>query len=248
MHGGLMTGQPPGTRGGWWRFVPRAPASLLYIAITWALFVPLANPIGGTYQVDLNRVGAYVYRIPDLSEDFPRVMRSLATAPFLNHDSVQLVYITILVLLFGIVFEAREGIRRTVTLFVFGLIAGAFGSGILLHLLYPEVTSAPLYAYAWDRTWSGGSAGCFAIMGALAARSRKPWLFLALVVLWDLNWPYLRILVAGSGGPQFDLVWWHLPHSFTSAFHLLALPVGFLAARFWMRPVRRSSPPAPHGA
>lgn len=213
-----------------------APVSLLYIAITWALFIPLAHQGDGKYDIDLEKVAPYVYRIPDLSDDFPRALRSLATAPFFNHDSIQLVYVTILVLLYVVRFEARAGSRRTALFFVIGLVSGAFGAGIALHLLYPEVTSAPMYAYAWERTWSGGSAGCFGVMGALAARSRRPWVFLGWAVLWDLHWPYLRALASGAGGPQFDLVWWHVPHSFTSVFHLIALAVGYVLARFWLKP------------
>ena len=231
----------PRIGGGWKTWLARltiAPVSLLYVIVMWALFLPLAHQGDGKYDIDLEKVSPFVYRIPDLSVDFPRAARALATAPFLNHDSVQLVYITILVLLFGVIFEAREGSRRTALFFVVGLVSGAFGAGILLHLLYPEITSAPMYAYAWERTWSGGSAGCFGVIGALAARSRRPWLFLGLAVLWDLNWPYLRVLASGSGGPQFDLVWWHVPHSFTSAFHLIALAVGYVVARFWLRPDR----------
>jgi hypothetical protein len=228
---------------GWWRFclakVAAVPMSVLYVIVTWALFLPLAKRVDGTYAIDLDRVSPFVYRIPDLSADFPRAVRALATAPFLNHDSVQLVYITILVLVHGMRFERREGARRTALFFVIGLISGAFGAGLLLHVIYPEITSASMYAYAWDRSWSGGSAGCFAVMGALAARSRRPWLFLGLVVLWDLYWPYLRVLVSGSGGPQFDLVWWHVPHSFTSVFHLIALTVGYVVARYWLRPATR---------
>lgn len=214
------------------------PISVLYVVATWALFVPLANRVDGTYAIDLDRVSPYVYRIPDLSADFPRAVRALATAPFLNHDGIQLVYISILVLIFGLRFERREGARRTALFFVVGLVSGAFGAGMFLHLIYPEITSAPMYAYAWERSWSGGSAGCFAVMGALAVRSRRPWLFLGLTVLWDLYWPYLRVWAAGSSGPQFDLVWWHVLHSFTSVFHLIALSVGYLVARFWVRSPR----------
>jgi hypothetical protein len=229
---------------GWWRWclarVSAVPVSLLYVVVTWALFLPLAHRADGTYTIDLDRVSPFVYRIPELSTDFPRSVRALATAPFLNHDIVQLIYITILVLIHGMRFERREGARSTALFFVLGLIAGAFGAGVLLHLVYPEITTAPMYAYAWDRSWSGGSAGCFAVMGALAARSRRPWLSLGIVVLWDLFWPYLRVLVSGSGGPQFDLVWWHVPHSFTSVFHLIALTVGYLVARSLVRAARSS--------
>lgn len=212
-----------------------APASVCYLVVTWMLFVPQARADGGIYKIDLERVQPYVYSIPDLTENPLRAARALLTAPFLNHDSVQLVYISILVILFGITFEIREGSRRTILFFAGGLVTGALGAGLLLHLLYPAVTDAPLYATAWARTWSGGSAGCFGVMGALAARSRRPGPLLASLVLWDLNWPLLRAALTDKREPQFDLVWWHLPHSYTSAFHLIALAAGFLVMRNWLQ-------------
>ncbi len=218
----------------WARLPLAAPASLCYLVVMWALFLPLAHAEGGIYKIDLEQVRPYVYSIPDLTEDPLRAARALLTAPFLNHDSVQLVYISILVILFGITFEAREGSRRTVMFFAGGLVTGALGAGLLLHLLYPGVTEASLYATAWDRTWSGGSAGCFGVMGALAGRSRRSGRLLGTLVLWDLNWPFLRAALTDKHEPQFDLVWWHVPHSYTSVFHLVALAAGFLVMRYWL--------------
>jgi hypothetical protein len=232
---------------GWARLPLATPACLLYLAITWLLFASLAHRSDdGIYRIDLDQVRPYVYHIPDLTNDPLRAVRALLTAPFLNHDSVQLVYISLLVVLFGIVFEVREGTRRTVLLFAFGLVTGAFGAGLLLHLVYPDVTTAPLYATAWVRTWSGGSAGCFGVMGALAGRTRRPGPLLALLILWDLNWPLLRAALTDKREPQFDLVWWHVPHSYTSAFHLVALAAGFLVARYWLTPVVREPRRAAH--
>jgi len=224
---------------GWVRPPIAAPFMVSYLIVMWALFVPLAHHGVGKYELDQTAIGPYVYRIPDLRDDPLAVLRSLVTAPFLNHDSIQLVYISILVLLFGIAVEVREGTRTTVLIFVVGLLTGALGAGVLLHLVYPEITTAPVYAYAWERTWSGGSAGCFALMGVFAASARRPVPLLVLFVLWDLHWPLLRYAVTGKGGVGFDLVWWHPLHSYTSAFHLIALPVGFLAARYLLAPVVR---------
>ncbi len=241
----LLTAWPrtDGLRRPWRRWVRlplAAPASLCYLVIMWALFLSLAHKEGDIYTIDLEQVRPFVYSIPDLTADPLRAGRALLTAPFLNHDSVQLVYISILVILFGITFEMREGSRRTIMFFAGGLVTGALGAGLLLHLLYPAVTDAPLYATAWARTWSGGSAGCFGVMGALAGRSRRPGPLLMALVLWDLNWPLLRAALTDKREPQFDLVWWHLPHSYTSAFHLIALAAGFLVMRYWLAPLLRA--------
>ncbi len=207
-------------RPGDWRNFLAAPFVLLYLVVSWALFVPLAEPRGGKYWIDEERVGAFVYRIPDLTADFPRALRSLVTAPFLNHDSVQLIYVTLLALLFGLVFEVREGTRTTVLLFFGTSFAGAVIAGVLLHLIYSEVVEASFLERAWTRTWSGGSAGCFGLMGAFAARARRPGPLLSFFVVWELN-----------------VAWWNL-RSYTPAFHLTALVVGFLATRYVIAPAR----------
>jgi len=183
--------------------------------------VPLSYDDGGKYKIDEDRVGAYVFRVPDLSEDLPHAVVSLLTAPFLNHDSVQLVYVTLLVLLFGAVFEAREGARRTVLVFFGTTFAAAVSGGILLHLLYPEVWGGQFLETAWTRTWSGGSAGCFGLMGGLAARARRPWLLLGIFSLWELS-----------------VLYWNL-RSYTTVFHMAALLAGYLAVRYLIPPTRQ---------
>ena len=197
-----------------------APFVLLYIAVSWALYLPLADPENARRTIDRDRVDAFVYHIPHLTEDFPRVVRSLATAIFLNHNLVQLRYVTVLLLLFGIVFELREGTRRTALLFAGTTYAGAIVAGVLLHVIYPDIVDNAFLARAWERTWSGGSAGCFGLMGALAARAPRPWLLLGIFILWEVN-----------------VAWWYLKE-YTPAFHLTALFTGFLVTRYILRPVR----------
>ena len=199
---------------GWARLPLAAPFVLGYLVLSWVLFVPAASRTNGKYAIDQVRADAFLYHIPDLSRDPLRAARSLLTAPFLNHDSVQLVYVTILLLLFGVIFEAKEGTRATVLLFFGTTLAGAIAGGILLHALYPEVLDTPLLARAWERTWSGGSAGCFGLMGALAARARSPWPLLGLFLVWELN-----------------VGWWYL-RGYTPALHLTALLAGFLVTRY----------------
>ena len=99
-------------------------------------------------------------------------------------------------------------------------LAGALVAGLLLHALYPEHWNTAFAEHAWNRTWSGGSAGTFGLLGALAARARRPLPLLALFVLWEAN-----------------VVWWYL-REYTPAFHLTALAVGFLVARYAVLPRR----------
>lgn len=197
------------------RFVP------LYLGASWLLFWPTARPVPGNIVIDSERLRPLLYEIPDLSQDRLGFLLSMLTAPWLNHNLVQLVYVTLLLLLAGIPFEVREGTGRTVVIFFGTTLAGAVAAGILLHLLYPELVDSPFWQQAWERTWSGGSAGAFGLIGATAARARRPLPLLALVVLWEAN-----------------LVVWYL-REYTPAFHLSALAVGFIVARYALPPLQR---------
>lgn len=205
---------------GWTRLARSAPFVPLYLLVSWALFLPAAQPVPGNYSIDQRRVWHLLYKIPDLSGDLPAVLVATVTGPWLNHNAVQLVYVTVLLLLFGIVFEIKEGTRRTMAIFFGTTIAGVIGAGLLLHALYPAVLDTPFLARAWRRSWGGGSAGAFGLMGAIAARARVPWPLLGLFVLWEIN-----------------VVLWYL-HEYTPAFHITALLAGFLVTRHLLAPAR----------
>ncbi len=205
---------------GSWRYLPVVVAcSVGYLILSWLLFVPLSyDDGGGKYRIDEERVDPYIYRIPDLSEDFFHALRSLLTAPFLNHDGLQLIYVTLLMLLFGVIFEIREGPRTTVLVFFGSTFFAAIFGGVVLHLIYPELWGASFLERAWERTWSGGSAGCFGLMGGLAARARKPWLLLGIFGLWEVFIEYVNL------------------RSYTTVFHFAALFAGFVAVRYLIPP------------
>jgi hypothetical protein len=188
-----------------------------YLVVSWVLFLPAARPVPGNYVIDTARVDRFLYHIPDLGRNVPKALGSLLTAPWLNHNLVQLVYVSALLLLFGGQFEVREGTGRTVAIFFGTTFMAAVVAGLLLEVMYPAVWDTPFLQHAWERTWSGGSAGSFGLMGALAARARVPWPLLGLFVLWEVN-----------------VVWWYL-REYTPAFHLPALMIGFLLARYVLR-------------
>jgi hypothetical protein len=98
---------------------------------------------------------------------------------------------------------------------------GAIFAGLLLHLLYPEFWRGAFVEREWNQVWSGGSVGCYGLMGALAARARRPWPLLALFVCWEIN-----------------LVYWYL-REYTPAFHLSALFAGFFVTRYALKPFPR---------
>jgi hypothetical protein len=196
--------------------------SAVYLVVSWFLFVPNSYDDGDKYEIEGDRFDPYVFRVPDLSENLPRALRSLVTAPYINHDSLQLIYVTVLVLLFGVIFEVREGPLTTVLVFFGTTFVAAVIGGVLLHLIYPELWEASFLETAWRRKWSGGSPGCFGLMGGLAARARSPWLPLGLFALWEIF-----ILTVNL-------------RDYTSVFHFVALFTGYLVVRHLISPPARA--------
>ncbi len=183
-----------------------------YLTVSWLLFAWQAERDGNSWSIDERRVDHLLYRIPRLSEDPVLAFGNLFTGPFLNHDAPQMLYVTVLLALFGASFETREGTRRAALVFFGSTLAASVGAGLVLHLIYPEFLDATILRRAWERTWSGGSAGAFGLMGALAGRARRPWPLLALFVLWEATFASLYRI-------------------YTPAFHLVALATGFVVGR-----------------
>jgi membrane associated rhomboid family serine protease len=188
-----------------------SPFVLAYLVVSWALFLLVVEPGNEIARRYDDTIGSVAFRIPDLSENPARAIRSLF-APFLHHDRVQIVYVTVLLVLFGVVFEWQEGTRRTVLIFFGASFAGAVVAGVVLHALYPEVVGGAFFDRAWNRTWDGGSAGCFGLMGALAGRARVSWPLLLVFALWEMGVALLYL------------------KSYTPAFHVTALLVGYVTS------------------
>lgn len=205
----------------WWQLPLMIPFVVIYIVAAWMFFVPAAEFRDGLYWIDEDAVGHLLFHIPDLLAQPLRALRSLLTGPWLNHDSLQLVYVTALLMTFGAIFELREGTLRIILLFFGTSFAAALLSGFLLHLIYPHLWDIRFLENAWNRSWSGGSAGCFGVMGAIAARARRPFLLLAIFVAWECA------------------IWWINLRNYTSVFHLFAMASGFAIARWSLAPIRR---------
>lgn len=200
----------------WWL---RLPAHFLYAAVTSVLFFAFGGDEG---RIPESVREAFVYRIPRLLTNIPQTLLNFLTAEWINYKTVQIVYVLVLLALFGVWFEIREGTRRAVAVFYGTSILSGIIAGLLL-LGINHGWDAAWIDRAWNQPWSGGSAGAFGLMGALAARARKPWLLLMIFTVWEIN--------VGA---------WFL-RSYTPAFHLSAMTIGYLWTRHRMVPAR----PAP---
>jgi membrane associated rhomboid family serine protease len=201
-----------------------APFIVGFIVLSWVLTIVVSKP-------DYGYESRFFFHIPDVTRDFEKSFSSLFTAPFLNRGPQQILYVTVILLSFGVLIESREGSRRTAFLFFVSAGTGALFAAIILHIIYPGMINHPALSEAWSGAWSGGRAGAFGLAGAFAARRQRAWYWMAFFILWES-------LVA-----TFRL------RNYTPAFHFGALFAGFLITRYLLRPrelesIERASSPA----
>ena len=202
----------------WWA---RFPAHLAYTSGTIVLFALWII----VFERDRTQVPdaltwSFVYQVPNLFADVPRTFVNFATGIWFNHHPVQIVYVFVLLGLFGVWFEIHEGSRRAIAVFYGASIFAGITAGLLLHVLHASFDAAWIER-AWTHEWNGGSAGAFGLAGGYAARARKPWLLMTVLLVWEVN-----------------VELWHL-RSYTVAFHVAALAFGYCWVRYWM-PTRRT--------
>ncbi len=201
-----------------WHLPWRAPFVLVYLGVSWFIFFlvlspqPVADP-GVVLNIPRTQIEGLYFHIPDLVHAPHRAFLTAFTAPLVNVHLVQLVYVTLLLVIFGLVFEVREGTLRLVLLFIGTSALGALVAALVHAIVYPGLVDHAILEQARRMAWTGGSAGAFGLMGAFAARARRGWPLMALFVVWEIN-----------------VGWWYL-ESYTPAFHLSALLAGFLLTR-----------------
>ncbi len=186
----------------------------LYLCVTWLLYFLTSAEA---------RRGEFAYSIPELADDPLEAVRTMFIAPFLNHSTDQILYTTVLLLTFGLWVERRQRGAETALLFFAASIGAALFAGAALHALYPGLVDGGIWQEAWERTYSGGSAGAVGLVGAAAAGMRKPAILLGLFVAWEIG------------------IWAGHLRNYTPFFHLSALAIGFALATWLQRPSRTAS-------
>jgi hypothetical protein len=188
-----------------------------YLTIVWVLFLVVAAIDFGNRRELADPFG---YSIADLGNNLPRAFAVLPIATFVNVGVLQILYVTAILAVVSPRAALRgERVAAGVflgTSFVAGLVAG-----IGLYVVDAQV-SHRILDEAWDRSWNGGSAGCYGLVGFVAAGARRPWLMLGLIGAWEIG-----------------LTGVHL-RSYTPAFHVTALLAGFVAGR--LLAARRPAP------
>lgn len=201
-----------------------APFVTVYIVASWLIFLPQAEPAGSWgYETPGDELATWLYAIPDLYEDTGAALLAMVTAPWVHRSTVQLVFVSMALLIFGTRLEHREGTARTAIIFFSATTIAAVTAAALLHLVYPDVIQTSALDTAWERTWGGGSAGTFGVIGALVGRAQRPWPLIGLVVLWEGSFALL------------------VYQDYVPALHIPAFICGFVATRYLFRGPRNET-------
>jgi hypothetical protein len=139
----------------------------------------------------------------------------LVVTPLVNTQIDQIILVTVLLAAFGMAVESRLGTWRALAIFWGTSGVAAIAGGVLLHVLYPMFPDVHTFGQGgWERVFNGGSAGGFGLLGAFAATSRRPMLWIGLFLVWE------------------PLFWFFVSHDYTSAFHFIAVATGYAAGRY----------------
>jgi hypothetical protein len=158
------------------------------------------------------------FYMPDLVERPLRLIPNLTLTPFVNTENDQIVLITVLIAVFGTLVERRLGLIAALAVFWGTSSVAAIGGAVLFHLLHPLVPEFGPIASGAERVFNGASAGGYGLMGAFAATTRRPFLWLAIFAAWE---------------PTF---WWLVDAlEFTPVFHVVAFATGIFMVRGFFR-------------
>ncbi len=185
-----------------------------YLGIMWTQF--LGMQLAGVENVQ-RASRPYSFYIHHILDDPLRAAWSSITAPFLAFTWPQAIYVTVIFVFIGTRVFRLFGTFWGIALFFATSILGAVGAGLALHLIYPHISDWDLFRRAMYRSWGGGSVAGFGFAAIVAARSRYPWRYAGLVMLWEAN-----------------VVFWEL-RSYTTALHNMAFWPTFFVFRWVIR-------------
>jgi len=195
-----------------------------YIAIIWAIWLghgvgPLDNcvELGG----GLSCTGGIWPK--DILRSPLRFISAILIGPIFHNSTEHILFITGTFLWLVQSFEVRVGAIRTFILFLIctAIAATLVSAGMVIagHF-WPK---DPNLISGFSRTWMGGSAGLFGIIGASSHQSRRIWVVPAIAITFE--------------------TWNHFLHGtsmFTSIGHMVAMTAGFLIWGWWIGNLRKS--------
>ncbi|WP_462253890.1 hypothetical protein [Ekhidna sp.] len=163
--------------------------TLIYLAIIWTIvgvlgFASTRN-CEESWQVALQC--EYAFWVKNFTESPLIFFRNLFTTPILHNGLDHILFVSVLgFLLIVQSHEAVFGSKKTALIFMsaYFTVAPFFGLFYTVGLdLFPN---SEFMQFAFVRNWLGGSLGMFQVYGALATKSRKPWIMLSGPVVFEI--------------------------------------------------------------
>ncbi|MEQ8907124.1 hypothetical protein [Ekhidna sp.] len=163
--------------------------SILYLIIIWSIigilgFASTRN-CEGTWQLALQC--DFAFWVKNLREAPLIFVRNMFTTLFLHNGFDHILFVSILgILVIVQSHEAIFGFKTTALIFLsaYLTVAPFFGVFYTIGLnLFPD---SVFMQFAFERNWMGGSIGMFQVYGALATKSRKPWIILMIPVVFEI--------------------------------------------------------------
>lgn len=204
----------------WVERLRQSPFILGFLILSWPIFLFLVRSTGWIAR----DIQANIGFIP-VQWEASNLMWAFVTTNVgivIQHSWGQIIYVSLLLLTAGVLYESRHGTLRAMLIF-YG--ASAVGVATLLFFL----VTAPLNGGAsWSvalahTSWSGASVGAFGLLGAYLGSLDRPW-------------PYLA-----AWGMYEGLVEWYLVPSMAVVMHVTGFLFGFVVSRL----ARVQTMPAP---
>ncbi|WP_370088435.1 hypothetical protein [Ekhidna sp.] len=195
--------------------------SILYLVIIWTIIGVLGfastRNCEGTWQLALQC--EYAFWVKNLTEAPWVFIRNMFTTLFLHNGLDHILFVSVLgVLVFVQSHEVIFGSKVTGLIFLSAYLTVAPFFGVFYNVGLHFFPDSEFMLFAFERNWMGGSIGMFQVYGALATRSRKPWIMLSMPVLFEI----FNLTVLG-----IDL---HI-----SLMHVMATGLGFLISYWFVK-------------
>ena len=149
--------------------------------------------------------------------DFWHFLLTCFTTAWFHNDLPHILFVAFFGFMFPVQsFEVQHGTKMTVILYFAIYLYIGLSLGACSHLLKFFVGETEFVIQIFKRSWMGGSAGIFGIIGAMANWSKKTWFLLALIVLFEV----FSYNILGN-------------NIYISIVHLNSTFFGFLFGYFW---------------
>lgn len=184
----------------WLLGLRHAPLVLLFLVVAWTIFLRMVRANGWISPTARPKIG-FVATLWTADPWYAFVQSHVGIV--IQHSWGQIIYVSLLLVVFGIAYERRVGSLRTLVVF-YG--ACLIGIATLLAVLSWAFLAGPT-SFAWriaHTSWSGASVGCFGLVGAWIATTRHPgwyaslWSLYVVVVEWTLV-PSVAVLMHATG-------------------------------------------------